>query len=74
LTRIHSLQMSDQLKKWEDSLKEKTSYKAQLEAALNQTTAEILQLQGGIQFAKETVETAPVPEGQDTEVTEGEAQ
>lgn len=62
--------MSDQLKKWEDSLKEKTAYKAQLEAALNQTTAEILQLQGGIQFAKESAE--PVIEN--TEVVEGEAQ
>ena len=62
--------MSDQLKKWEDSLKEKTAYKSQLEAALNQTTAEILQLQGGIQFAKESAE--PVTEN--TEVVEGEAQ
>ena len=62
--------MSDQLKKWEDSLKEKTAYKAQIEAALNQTTAEILQLQGGIQFAKESAE--PVIEN--TEVVEGEAQ
>ena len=62
--------MSDQLKKWVDSLKEKTAYKAQLEAALNQTTAEILQLQGGIQFAKESAE--PVIEN--TEVVEGEAQ
>ena len=62
--------MSDQLKKWEDSLKEKTAYKAQLEAALNQTTAEILQLQGGIQFAKESAE--PVTEN--TEEVEVEAQ
>jgi len=62
--------MSDQLKKWEDSLKEKTAYKAQLEAALNQTTAEILQLQGGIQFAKESAE--PVIEN--TEEVEVEAQ
>jgi len=62
--------MSDQLKKWEDSLKEKTAYKSQLEAALNQTTAEILQLQGGIQFAKESAE--PVTEN--TEEVEVEAQ
>jgi len=62
--------MSNQLTKWEDSLKEKTAYKSQLEAALNQTTAEILQLQGGIQFAKESAE--PVIEN--TEVVEGEAQ
>ena len=66
--------MSSQLTKWEEALKEKTEYKTKLEAALNQVTAEILQLQGGIQFAKETVETAPVPEGQDTEEVEGEAQ
>ena len=66
--------MSSQLTKWEEALKEKTEYKTKLEAALNQVTAEILQLQGGIQFAKESVETAPVPEGQDTEVTEVEAQ
>ena len=66
--------MSSQLTKWEEALKEKTEYKVKLEAALNQVTAEILQLQGGIQFAKETVETAPVPEGQDTEVVEESAQ
>ena len=66
--------MSSQLTKWEEALKEKTEYKVKLEAALNQVTAEILQLQGGIQFAKETVETAPVPEGQDTEVAEESAQ
>ena len=48
--------MSDQVKKWEEALKEKTAYKAQLENALNQTTAEILQLQGGLQFAKEAAE------------------
>ena len=66
--------MSSQLTKWEEALKEKTEYKTKLEAALNQVTAEILQLQGGIQFAKETVETAPVPEGQDTEEVEVEAQ
>ena len=66
--------MSSQLTKWEEALKEKTEYKTKLEAALNQVTAEILQLQGGIQFAKETVETAPVPEGQDTEVVEESVQ
>ena len=66
--------MSSQLTKWEEALKEKTEYKTKLEAALNQVTAEILQLQGGIQFAKEAVETEPVPEEQNTEVTEGEAQ
>ena len=65
--------MSSQLTKWEEALKEKTEYKTKLEAALNQVTAEILQLQGGIQFAKESVETAPVPAEQNTEVIEGEA-
>jgi len=66
--------MSSQLTKWEEALKEKTGYKVKLEAALNQVTAEILQLQGGIQFAKESVETAPAPEEQDTEVVEESAQ
>ena len=62
--------MSIQLTKWEEALKEKTEYKTKLEAALNQTTAEILQLQGGIQFAKESAE--PVTEN--TEEVEVEAQ
>ena len=48
--------MSDKLTKWEEALDEKKKYKAQLEAALNQTTAQILQLEGGIQFAKELAE------------------
>ena len=48
--------MSDKLTRWEESLIEKKKYKAQLEAALNQTTAQILQLEGGIQFAKELAE------------------
>ena len=48
--------MSDKLTRWEESLVEKKKYKAQLEAALNQTTAQILQLEGGIQFAKELAE------------------
>ena len=61
--------MSSQLTKWEEALKEKTEYKVKLEAALNQVTAEILQLQGGIQFAKESVE----PSTENTEVVEGEA-
>ena len=51
--------MSDQVKKWEEALKEKTAYKAQLETALNQTTAEIFQLQGGLQFAKESLAVEP---------------
>tara|TARA_R100001594_G_scaffold55922_3_gene89643 strand:- start:473 stop:667 length:195 start_codon:yes stop_codon:yes gene_type:complete len=49
--------MSEKLKKWEEALVEKKKYKAQLEAALNQTTAQILQLEGGIQFAKEADES-----------------
>jgi len=48
--------MSDLLKKWEDALKEKLQQKGQYETALNQLTAEILQLKGGIQFAKDTLE------------------
>ena len=48
--------MTDQIKKWEATLKEKLEYKQQLESALNQTTAEIFQLQGGLQFAKESAE------------------
>ena len=65
--------MSSQLAKWEEALKEKTEYKTKLEAALNQVTGEILQLQGGIQFAKEISQTEPVQEVQDTEVVEEEA-
>ena len=48
--------MSDLLKKWEDALKEKLQQKGQYETALNQLTAEILQLKGGIQFAKDSLE------------------
>ena len=48
--------MTDQLKKWEDALQEKLEFKKQLENTLNQTTAEIFQLQGGLQFAKESAE------------------
>ena len=63
--------MTDQLKKkWEESLQKKMEYKKQVEAALNQVTAEILQLQGGLQFANEAAE----PVAGNTEVTEGEAQ
>jgi len=62
--------MSEKLKKWEETLVEKKKYRAQLEAALNQTTAQILQLEGGIQFAKELAE----PVTGNIEVTEGEAQ
>ncbi len=48
--------MSDKLTQWKETLEEKTKYRAQLEAALNKTTAEILQLQGGIQYAEEIPE------------------
>ena len=57
--------MSDKLTQWKEALEEKTKYKAQLESALNKTTAESLQLQGGIQFAEETTEVnseEPPPE------------
>ena len=46
--------MSEQLEKWKAELEEQLKYKAQVEAALNQTTAKILKLQGGIQFAEES--------------------
>ena len=45
--------MSEQLEKWKELLEEKLKYKAQVEAALNQTVRQILQLEGGIQFAEE---------------------
>ena len=61
--------MSEKLQQWEKALKEKTEQRAQYENALNQLTAEILQIQGGIQFAKESVE----PSTENTEVVEGEA-
>ena len=57
--------MSDKLTQWKETLEEKTKYRAQLESALNKTTAEILQLQGGIQFAEEFTEVnseEPSPE------------
>ena len=57
--------MSDKLTQWKETLEEKTKYRAQLESALNQVTAEILQLKGGIQFAEETPEVnseEPSPE------------
>tara|TARA_Y100001963_G_scaffold114352_1_gene158556 strand:- start:31 stop:210 length:180 start_codon:yes stop_codon:yes gene_type:complete len=57
--------MSDKLTQWKEALEEKTKYRAQLEAALNQTVRQILQLEGGIQFAEETPEVnseEPLPE------------
>ena len=45
--------MSDKLTQWKEALEEKLKYKAQVEAALNQTVRQILQLEGGIQFAEE---------------------
>jgi len=48
--------MSDKLTQWKELLEEKLKYKAQVEAALNQTVRQILQLEGGIQFAEETTE------------------
>jgi len=61
--------MTDQVKKWEDALKEKIELKKQLDNSLNQVTAEIFQLQGGLQFAKESAE---LPTG-NIEVTTEEA-
>ena len=57
--------MSDKLTQWKELLEEKLKYKAQVEAALNQTVRQILQLEGGIQFAEETPEVnseEPSPE------------
>jgi len=57
--------MSDKLTQWKETLEEKIKYRAQLESALNKTTAEILQLQGGVQFAEESTEVnseEPSPE------------
>ena len=48
--------MSDKLTQWKELLEEKLKYKAQVEAALNQTVRQILQLEGGIQFAEESTE------------------
>ena len=50
---MYYLHMSDKLATWKAELEEQLKYKAQVEAALNQTTAKILKLQGGIQFAEE---------------------
>tara|TARA_R100001594_G_scaffold85786_1_gene120291 strand:- start:622 stop:801 length:180 start_codon:yes stop_codon:yes gene_type:complete len=50
--------MSDKLTQWKETLGEKLKYRTQLESALNKTTAEILQLQGGIQFAEESTEVS----------------
>ena len=60
--------MSNILTKWETTLKDKKDYRAKLEDELNKTISEILQLQGGIQYAKELA-----AEVRDEEVTEGEA-
>jgi len=57
--------MSDKLTQWKELLEEKLKYKAQVEAALNQTVRQILQLEGGIQFAEESTEVnseEPSPE------------
>ena len=61
--------MANPLDKWEATLKDKQAYTAKLEDELNKVISEILQLQGGIQYARELA-----AEVQDTEVTEGEAQ
>ena len=61
--------MANPLDKWEATLKDKQVYKAKLEDELNKIISEILQLKGGIQYAKELA--AEVTDG---EVTEVEAQ
>ena len=45
--------MANPLDKWEATLKDKQVYKAKLEDELNKVISEILQLQGGIQYARE---------------------
>tara|TARA_R100001443_G_scaffold99819_1_gene107025 strand:- start:661 stop:840 length:180 start_codon:yes stop_codon:yes gene_type:complete len=52
--------MSDKLETWKAELEEQLKYKAQVEVALNQTTAKILKLQGGIQFAEESAQSNEV--------------
>ena len=61
--------MANPLDKWEATLKDKQVYKAKLEDELNKVISEILQLQGGIQYARELA-----AEVLDEEVTEVEAQ
>ena len=61
--------MANPLDKWEATLKDKQAYKVKLEDELNKVISEILQLQGGIQYARELA-----AEVQATEVSEGEAQ
>jgi len=50
----------DLIKPWEAELEEQLKYKTQLETALNHTNAKIRHLQGGIQFAKESIDTEKV--------------
>ena len=61
--------MANPLDKWEATLKDKQAYKAKLEDELNKIISEILQLKGGIQYAKELA-----AEVSNEEVTKEEAQ
>ena len=61
--------MANPLDKWEATLKDKQVYKVKLEDELNKVISEILQLQGGIQYARELA-----AEVVDEDVTEEEAQ
>tara|TARA_R100001082_G_scaffold86709_1_gene53263 strand:+ start:159 stop:371 length:213 start_codon:yes stop_codon:yes gene_type:complete len=54
---------SDQLSQWQKALEEKTKQRDTLQNNLNNVTAEILQIRGGLQFAAEMAanETNDVP-------------
>tara|TARA_B100000902_G_scaffold308726_1_gene297951 strand:- start:681 stop:905 length:225 start_codon:yes stop_codon:yes gene_type:complete len=63
----------DQVAKWQDALEEKAKQRDQCTNVLNNLNAEILQLQGGLAFAKEAVETELPPVEPNTEAEEEEA-
>ena len=63
----------DQVAKWQDALEEKAKQRDQCTNVLNNLNAEILQLQGGLAFAKEAVETELPPVEPNTEAEEKEA-
>lgn len=46
----------EQLSKWQSALEEKTKLRDTLQNNLNNVTAEILQIRGGLQFAAEMAE------------------
>ena len=60
----------EQISKWKNALEEKTKLMDQYSNDLNALSSEILQLQGGLTFAKEAAESESSPEGQSTEEAE----